>query len=196
MREFSLTVEQACGIVGNIGFESGGFKTLQEISPLIPGSAGGYGWAQWTGPRRTDFMAWCVRQKLEPSSDQANYGYLVEELRGDYNATIRAVRNQADLSSAVFSVGETYERPGGTTTTNLPGFSQRLVMAQRALNGAKAMTGQPYAMPAPDPAPPTGDSPVQAAVKALQLALNALGATLDVDGDMGPRTSAAYNRYR
>jgi len=44
-KDFGLTKEQAAGIVGNLGHESGGFKQLQEINPL-GGGKGGYGCAQ------------------------------------------------------------------------------------------------------------------------------------------------------
>ncbi|XKM41271.1 phage tail tip lysozyme [Rhizobium ruizarguesonis] len=51
-RDFQLSPEQAAGVVGQLGQESAGFGTMQEVNPLVPGSRGGYGYAQWTGPRR------------------------------------------------------------------------------------------------------------------------------------------------
>ena len=54
-RDFNLTPAQAAGIAGNLAHETGGFKHMQEIQPMIPGSRGGYGFAQWTGPRRRAF---------------------------------------------------------------------------------------------------------------------------------------------
>src|SRR5437879_2467078 len=78
---FALTLTQAAGIVGNLGYESVGLAILQEIKPAVSGSRGGYGWAQWTGPRRGTFEAWCALNKVAPSSDLANYGYLCQELR-------------------------------------------------------------------------------------------------------------------
>jgi hypothetical protein len=47
----------------------------------VPGSRGGFGWAQWTGARRQEFEAWCRDNGLDPASDAANYGYLVHELK-------------------------------------------------------------------------------------------------------------------
>ena len=41
MRDFGLTEFQAAGLVGNLAYESGNFKQLQEKEPLIPGSKGG-----------------------------------------------------------------------------------------------------------------------------------------------------------
>lgn len=80
MRDFGLQKHQAAGVVGNLSHESGGFKSLQEIKPLIPGSRGGFGYAQWTGPRRRQFEAWVAARGLDPRSYAANYGFLKHEL--------------------------------------------------------------------------------------------------------------------
>lgn len=50
MRDFPLGLEDAAAILGNLGHESGGLVQLQELKPVVAGSRGGYGWAQWTGP--------------------------------------------------------------------------------------------------------------------------------------------------
>ncbi|MGO4287980.1 phage tail tip lysozyme, partial [Bosea sp. TAB14] len=79
MADFGFTREQAAGIVGNLGHESGGLNELQERNPTS--GRGGYGWAQWTGPRRRAFEAWAAEKGLDPASDEANYGFLRHELR-------------------------------------------------------------------------------------------------------------------
>src|SRR4051812_39577374 len=84
MRDLGLASEQAAGLVGNLGYESKSFTELQEDTPSVPGSRGGTGWAQWTGPRRVKFEVWCTAHGLAPTSDAANYGFLVEELNGSY----------------------------------------------------------------------------------------------------------------
>jgi hypothetical protein len=168
MREFGLTAEQAAGIVGNLGFESAGFTKLQEMSPLA--GRGGYGWAQWTGPRRRAFEAWAEANELSPDSDQANYGFLVEELRTSHRQTIVTLRKCNSVEAAVWSVGQTYERPYGTDAVTLPGYEGRIVYAREALKGAAA---------------------VPATVADVQRRLNALGHTVTVDGIAGPQTCRA-----
>lgn len=138
MEDFNLTPEQAAGIVGNLGFESIAFTTLQELKPLVDGSKGGFGWAQWTAKRRRAFEAWCADQALDPSSDEANYNYVWEELSGDYANVLAALRKVKALERCVFVVGRLYETPAGTTSTHLPGFEGRLKYAQRALAGYHA----------------------------------------------------------
>ena len=75
MNDFDLTKEQAAGLVGNLAYETGNFKYAQEIAPTVKGSRGGYGIAQWTGPRREAFESWATSQGLGLSSNEANYGY-------------------------------------------------------------------------------------------------------------------------
>lgn len=199
--EFSLTLAQAAGIVGNLGFESGGFKTLQEISPSVAGSAGGYGWAQWTGPRRTTFMTWCSAHSLKPSSDEANYGYLVAELSRVYHSTIVAVKNTTTVEDAVFSVGQTYERPGGTTPDHLPGYADRLVYAKRALAGAATavLTGPTLSDAGKAGAAPVSnqEDDIAQAINLLQTLLQRAGFYMGaLDSDPGPQTRAAITAWR
>jgi len=80
-RDFGLTPNQAAGITGPLAMESGGFGTLQEINPTVPGSRGGFGYAQWTGPRRVAFENFAKENGLDPNSYEANYGYLKHELQ-------------------------------------------------------------------------------------------------------------------
>ena len=74
LRDFPITPRTAA-ILGNLGHESAGLTILQEIKPTVAGSKGGYGWAQWTGPRRRAYEAYCARIGKNPASDEANYAY-------------------------------------------------------------------------------------------------------------------------
>lgn len=170
MAEFGLADFQAAGIVGNIGFESVGFTKLHEIGQAE--GVGGYGWGQWTAARREKFLDWCDDHGLDWKSDQANYGYLVADLRGPYARTVTALKNTRTVDQAVFSFGQTFERPGGTTPEYLPGNAGRLTYAKRAL-GQSSPTYDRYKV-----------------AKALQ---TALGVT--ADGIWGPVSRAAYDKF-
>ncbi len=178
--DLSLTLPQAAGFVGNLGFESAGFTKLHEIGQ--PEGVGGFGWSQWTGARREDFFAFAAAQGWAWQSDRANYGMVLKDLRGDYRHTVAALRLCETIEDAVFSVGQTYERPGGTTETHLPGYDGRLDYARRALAGAQA-------------APPAPPAPVAVSIpsaRELQTALKALGFDPGpIDGIWGPRSAAA-----
>lgn len=149
MSMFALTEAQAAGIVGNLGYESIGFKTLQEIAPTVHGSRGGYGWAQWTGPRRDDFEYWCKENGLDPASDEANFGFLCVELETTQKHALNMVKLTTGLGTAVFTFGFWFERPGGTTSDHLPGYEGRLEYANRALHGYHSTTVMPQTVPQP-----------------------------------------------
>lgn len=158
--EFGLTLSQAAGLVGNLGFESGGLKKLREIGQ--PEGKGGYGWGQWTADRRVTFLAFAKQHGLDWHSDEANYSYLMSELHGAYRNTIVKLKQASDLGAAVFSVGQTYERPGGTTAGHLPGYAERLAWAKRALAGAQGVAAVPILPTAgivPRPATPRPAKP-------------------------------------
>jgi len=132
MADFALDVESAAAILGNLGHESGGFRSLQELAPTVPGSAGGYGWAQWTGSRRRSYEAYCERNGYDAASDTANYKYLWVELKGEYQAAITAVKNAAGLMAKVQAFELAFERAG------IKHYESRLTWAQRALDAHQA----------------------------------------------------------
>ncbi|MDD5150665.1 MAG: phage tail tip lysozyme [Flavobacterium sp.] len=111
MKDFQLTPEQAAGVMGNLGHESGGLKQMQEINPTS--GRGGLGWAQWTGDRRKKFEAYAAAHGLSTSSDEANYGYLKEELTtGAEKGAIDRVKQSSDLKGAVYNFERGFERSG------------------------------------------------------------------------------------
>lgn len=113
MRDFGLTQAQAAGFVGNLAHESGDFKTLQEIDPMVEGSRGGFGYAQWTGPRRRQFEAWAEQNGLDPTSYEANYGFLKYELANTpEGAVLGALRTAETPDEAARVVSERFLRPG------------------------------------------------------------------------------------
>lgn len=112
MDDLDLEDFQAAGVFGNVGHECGGFKLLQEIQPMVAGSKGGYGWMQWTGPRRRAYEAWCKADGLDPASDEANYNYLVAETTGAEKASLAALRNTTALAEATEVFCRKNLRPG------------------------------------------------------------------------------------
>lgn len=163
MADFALDVDSAAAVLGNLGHESGGFKFLQEKKPLVPNSKGGYGWAQWTGPRRKAYEAYCKRNKLDPASDKANYGFLFVELSGSEKGAIPAVKKAKSLYDKVVAFELAFERAG------IKHYDSRFVWAKRALAAYEA---SPAPAPQPDdpgvataparpaPAPPAPEAAV------------------------------------
>jgi hypothetical protein len=125
MDAFKLTELQAAAILGNIGHECAGFTQLQERNPR--GGRGGYGWAQWTGPRRRAFEEYCQEKRVAPESDEANYGFLQHELSTTEHGAISALRGQDDLINTVITFERVFERAG------VKHYMSRIRWARRAL---------------------------------------------------------------
>ena len=111
-RDFGLTREQAAGVVGNLAHESMGFMELQEMNPTVRGSRGGYGYAQWTGPRRNEFENYTRERGLRPDSYQANYGFLAHELRTTEKRSLAALRETRTVEQATRVFENKFERAG------------------------------------------------------------------------------------
>lgn len=141
-RDFGFTLEGAIGFVGNLAQESGGFNTLQEKDPLIPGSKGGYGYAQWTGPRRKAFEAYVKANSLDPTSYEANYGFLSKELNTkEYASLINRLQDTNSIEYATLSVSDIYLNPGIKNEKSRREYSN-LVQNAYSDVGTKLDTGQ------------------------------------------------------
>lgn len=136
MGDFDWLLEDAAACFGNAGHESGGFMLLQEQKPTVQGSRGGFGWYQWTGPRRVAYENYCRRNNLDPSSHGANYKFLFVELKGPESRAVAATRNAGwgiedfdeRLMAKVKAFELAYERAG------IKHYPSRLKYAKMAYN--------------------------------------------------------------
>jgi hypothetical protein len=128
IKEFDITETDAAAIVGNLGHECAGFTIMQEIKPTVAGSKGGYGWAQWTGPRRRAFEKFAAERNLSVNTDAANYGFLVYELKNTETKAIPATKAAKTLEDKVKAFEKSYERAG------VKHYPSRTKWAQSALN--------------------------------------------------------------
>lgn len=134
-KDLSITREQASGIFGNLGTETGGFKHLQELNPVVAGSRGGFGWMQWTGPRRKAYEAWCKKNNLKPADDESNYQYLVYETLNIETKSLIQLRKTTTPETAAETFCALNLRPG------VPHMSSRKAYARRAYEAVKALPG-------------------------------------------------------
>ena len=135
-KDLGITENQAAGIVGNLGHETAGFTQYQELAPR-GGGRGGFGWAQWTGPRRRDFEAWSASKGLDVRSDEANYGFLVHELTGKESASLAAIKRTETVEDATRVFEQKYERAG------VVALGSRLKYAAKAKQKAQENKGKP-----------------------------------------------------
>lgn len=126
MRDLSLTREQACGVVGNLGQESG-LRAIQELRPVS--GRGGFGWSQWTGLRRSAFEGWAKNNGMSVTDDEANYGFLIEELRTTEAAALAALRQAMTIEEATQIFEEKYERAGVVAMARRQTFAQQALAA-------------------------------------------------------------------
>jgi hypothetical protein len=155
MADLKIGLLDACAILGNAGHESKGLEILQEIAPTVKGSRGGYGWFQWTGPRRRAFEAWCRQHGLSPDSDEANYDFLIYELRTTEKAAILALTKAPDLNAKTVAFEKAFER------SSVKAYAKRQAWAQRCLDAwNRSLLNPSSANPLPDvEAPPTTTKP-------------------------------------
>ena len=193
MDTYGLTREQALGAVGSMAYESGHFQQLQELPSAANGylktTNGGYGWAQWTGDRRTGtgqngqylgFETWARQHNLDPSSPEANSGYIDYELNGPKAFVIPELKTAKDVPSAAaiwqgglsgphgFSGG--FEGMPYNSTAGVPAMAQHVGMANlynkyipQDLSGATQFpTRAASSGTLPAPTPPGASTPVPA----------------------------------
>lgn len=194
MRDLGLTADQAAGLVGNLGYESAGFTKLQEIRPAVAGSRGGTGWSQWTGQRRRNFEFWCLQKGMSPSSDEANYGFLIAELRTPpWMRFVERLKAAPAIEAACWLTHKEYEAPADVLDNSYRSGPDRLRWAHRALAGAQGMAGAAHR------ASNTADidDDIREAVRRLQTLLAKRGLYKDqVDADPGPLTQGALAAWR
>ena len=130
--DFGLTKNQAAGVVANLWHESGGMNPGINQGGAVGQPNGdmncGYGIAQWTGSRKEDYLNWCSQNRLNPASEQANYGYLKHELQTTQSGAIAAVKQTQTAQDATVAFCDTFERPGD------PEMSSRLAALQYVLS--------------------------------------------------------------
>jgi Phage tail lysozyme len=161
--DFKISLESSAAIVGNGGHESGGFKSLQEIKPMVAGSRGGYGVMQWTGPRRRLYEGYCQRNNLDPKDMKTNYAFLFVELtgaEGKDGRVIQKVEAAKSLEAKVDVFMKEFLRPG------IPHLPERIVWAKRALNAWASYKPTEPVQPSPLPEPPKDHKPTVAPLPA------------------------------
>lgn len=98
------------GFVLSMDDESGLRPGVNEAQPLVPGSRGGYGLYQLTGPRRVAFENWAA-QSGRPLDDQAQFDYLTMELQGPERGAAKKIFATRDRNEAASAIAEYFLRP-------------------------------------------------------------------------------------
>lgn len=119
----------ADGFIMNFQDESGLNPGINEAAPLIPGSRGGFGLYQLTGPRRTAYEQFASQRGVDPSDVDAQLDWLMYELQGP----------EAKAAQSIFSAGSAGEAGAAIVNNFLrPAVEHRQSRASRYLGGASA----------------------------------------------------------
>lgn len=126
----------AQGITANLIAESRLDSGINEKNPVVPGSRGGYGLAQWTGPRRRALEAEAQRRGVDVSDFDFQLDYLMHELQGPERRAFEALQGARTAEEAARVFSDRFLRPG------IPHMDKRLAEARR-LSGSEPGAGTP-----------------------------------------------------
>jgi hypothetical protein len=131
MQKRGLARHVAEGIVGGMSSESGLDPTINERNPVVPGSRGGFGLDQLTGPRRIAFERWASENNKNINDPEAQMDFKMVEFAGPERKAYEALIKAPDAQSAATIYTDQFLRPGVSHAT-------------QSANSAARMSGQPY----------------------------------------------------
>lgn len=102
----------AIGIVSRMKAESRLDPGINEIAPVVPGSRGGYGLNQWTGPRRRQYEEFAASKGAAPDDLNAQLDFTVWELQNTERAAGEALASARTPEDAARIYMEKFLRPG------------------------------------------------------------------------------------
>lgn len=91
--------------------ESGMDPGINEIAPLVPGSRGGFGLMQWTGPRRKALEAFAAERGVSVSDPNLQMDFLMYELQGPEAGAWNAISGAKDTPTAAAAIVNKFLRP-------------------------------------------------------------------------------------
>ena len=139
-----LPLHIAQGIAANMIAESRLDPGINEIAPLVPGSRGGFGLNQWTGPRRRALESAAAARGVPVSDLDFQLDFTMEELRGPERRAWDALQGATSAEEAARLYSERFLRPG------IPHLENRLAHARR-IAGGDGDGGNALAMGQPAP---------------------------------------------
>ena len=107
-----ITPAQAAGIVGNLMRESGLDPRINEGGSVgMPRGIGGYGLAQWTGPRQTNLVRF-AGGGAQAGDLQTQLRFMVQELMGPESKALESLRRAQSPEEAARVFERDFERSG------------------------------------------------------------------------------------
>lgn len=101
----------ADGFLMNFQDESGLDAGINERNPIVPGSRGGFGLYQLTGPRRTAYENYAQSIGAPLDSTDAQLDFLMQELQGSESAAAKNIFATQDAGQAAAAIVNDFLRP-------------------------------------------------------------------------------------
>lgn len=120
-----MPVHIAQGAVANMIAESRLDPGINEAVPVVPGSRGGFGLNQWTGPRRRAFEAEAQRRGVPLDDVDFQLDYTMMEFEGPERRAFERLMQAPDAMQAARIYSDSFLRPG------IPHMDRRLAEAAR-----------------------------------------------------------------
>lgn len=112
------------GIANEINRESGFDPTINEINPTVPGSRGGFGLFQHTGPRRVELEAFAQAGGIPVGTNDAQLDFFQQELDTTETRTRDALAQTTTAEEAADVFKRLFLRPASTQGGGTPGPQQ------------------------------------------------------------------------
>jgi hypothetical protein len=125
----------AQGFVMNFRDESGLDPGINEIAPLVPGSRGGFGLAQWTGPRRRDLEAFAASRGVPVDDKNMQLDFLMQELSGSERRAAERIFAAGTTEEAADAILRDFLRPA---QEHVNSRSQRYLSGQGPAGGIRS----------------------------------------------------------
>ena len=106
-----LPAHVAEGIVMNVADESGFDPGINEAAPVVPGSRGGYGLMQWTGPRREALERFAAQSGRPVDDVDLQLDFLMTELSGPERGAFESVMGTSSPGDAAAVFATKFLRP-------------------------------------------------------------------------------------
>jgi hypothetical protein len=107
-----VPLHTAQGVTARLHGESGLDPGINEIAPVVRGSRGGFGLAQWTGPRRRQLEAFAKDRGVPVSDPEMQLDFLMWENENTEKGAWQKVMQAPDAVSAAEAFTVHWERPG------------------------------------------------------------------------------------
>lgn len=101
----------ADGFIMNFRDESGLNPSINEAKPLVPGSRGGFGLAQWTGPRRVALEQFAQQTGRDVGDPNVQMDFLMQELQGPEANAAKSIMSAQSSGDAAAAIAQNFLRP-------------------------------------------------------------------------------------